>query len=79
MVGDKRIDAETGRRAGARGILVRSGYGREEERSLAGPAGGRAPDLVCDDLAAAADWILAVREAAELGDERDRGGRGASG
>jgi D-glycero-D-manno-heptose 1,7-bisphosphate phosphatase len=67
MVGDKLIDAETGQRAGARGILVRSGYGREEEKLLEGPAPRRAPDLVCDDLAAATAWILATREGAEQG------------
>jgi D-glycero-D-manno-heptose 1,7-bisphosphate phosphatase len=67
MVGDKRIDAETGRRAGARGILVRSGYGREEEGALDDPDTGWPPDAVCDDLPAAAAWILATREAADQG------------
>lgn len=59
MVGDKRIDAETGRRAGGRGVLVRTGYGREEERTLGALAAESRPDVVCDDLAAAAAWILA--------------------
>jgi D-glycero-D-manno-heptose 1,7-bisphosphate phosphatase len=56
MVGDKLIDVEAGRRAGAKGILVRTGYGAEEAAGA-----GRtdaAPDVVCDDLAAAARWIL---------------------
>ena len=67
MVGDKRIDAETGQRAGARGVLVRSGYGREQEKALEDPGSRRGPDHVSDDLAAAAAWILAMREAADLG------------
>ncbi len=57
MTGDKRIDAECGQRAGGRGLLLRSGYGREEEQRAAGSE-GLAPDAVCDDLAAAAAWML---------------------
>jgi histidinol phosphatase-like enzyme len=57
MVGDKRLDVETGHRASARGVLLRTGYGRDEERREGGPADG--PDMVCDDLLEAARWILA--------------------
>ena len=53
MVGDKRIDVEAGQAAGGMGVLVRTGYGREEEAR-----DGRAPDRVFDDLQAAAGWIL---------------------
>ncbi len=57
MVGDKRLDVETGHRVGARGLLLRTGYGRDEE---ARPGTAiETPDAVCDDLAAAAEWILA--------------------
>lgn len=57
MIGDKRIDAETGQRAGGTGVLVRTGYGRDE--ALMPPApGARAPDHVADDLAGAARWVL---------------------
>lgn len=59
MVGDKRLDAETGRRAGGRGLLVRTGYGRDEEQQVAGGDPRVAPDAVVADLGAAADWILA--------------------
>ena len=56
MIGDKRIDAAAGRLAGGRGILVRTGYGREEEqREIPGLP---APDHVSDDLAAAVAWWL---------------------
>ncbi|HET9328554.1 MAG TPA: HAD family hydrolase [Candidatus Eisenbacteria bacterium] len=57
MIGDKRLDVETGHRVGARGLLVRTGYGRDEEQREGTPI--EAPDAVCDDLSAAADWILA--------------------
>lgn len=57
MVGDKFIDVETGWNAGcAASLLVRTGYGAETERKEAARL-GRA--IVVDDLAAAADWILA--------------------
>jgi D-glycero-D-manno-heptose 1,7-bisphosphate phosphatase len=55
-IGDKAIDVAAGRAAGGGVVLVRTGYGREEEEKFmtAGPQ----PDAVCDDLAAAAEWIL---------------------
>jgi histidinol-phosphate phosphatase family protein len=56
MIGDKRIDAAAGRNAGGRGILVRTGYGREEEGRTDVP--GPPPSQVCDDLAAAVAWWL---------------------
>jgi phosphoglycolate phosphatase-like HAD superfamily hydrolase len=58
MVGDKRLDAETGRRAGAAGVVVRTGYGGEE----ADPAVYADPGHVADDLQAAAAWIIARGE-----------------
>jgi D-glycero-D-manno-heptose 1,7-bisphosphate phosphatase len=53
FVGDKVTDVRPASLFGGRGILVRTGYGREEE--------GRAPEgvVVVDDLSAAADVILA--------------------
>jgi len=59
MVGDKRLDAHTGQAAGALGVLVRTGYGAEEERAV---EDGAAPERVFDDFAAATAWILARRE-----------------
>ncbi len=61
MIGDKRIDVEAGRRVGGSGVLVRTGYGRRTEAELA--AEGAAVDHVCDDLGAAAAWILDRGEA----------------
>ena len=58
MVGDKRLDAETGRRAGARGVLVRTGYGRDEEQRDTAEGGWPAPHHVANDLAAAVPWLI---------------------
>jgi histidinol-phosphate phosphatase family protein len=65
MVGDKRIDVETAARAGGRGVLVRTGYGREEELRPAAPDGADAPAFVAEDFATAAAWILAHEEPIE--------------
>ncbi len=64
MIGDKRLDVEAGRRAGCRAVLVRTGYGREEERELGGAAPGAGPDWIADDLGAAAAWLLEAPERA---------------
>ena len=58
MIGDKRLDVETGHGVGALGILVRSGYGRDEERRIE-PDAKRVPDFVADDLDQAAEWLAA--------------------
>ena len=65
MIGDKLIDPETGRHAGARGVLLRSGYGRDEERRISEVEPAERPDGVFDDLASAAPWL--VREAEQRG------------
>ena len=57
VVGDKIIDIELAHKAGARGILVMTGYGREELKSLNSER--RAwPDHIADDLYDAVKWIL---------------------
>ena len=58
MLGDKLLDVETGHAAGSRGVLLRSGYGRDEEHRWAAGDGHPAPDLVADDLPAALEWLL---------------------
>ena len=52
MVGDTTSDIETGRRAGLRTILVRTGYAGQDGKYLF------RPDYVVTDLAAAVAWIL---------------------
>jgi D-glycero-D-manno-heptose 1,7-bisphosphate phosphatase len=52
LVGDKESDLDSGRRAGCRTVLVRTGP--------EGPENAPPPDHVADDLAAAVEWILAA-------------------
>jgi D-glycero-D-manno-heptose 1,7-bisphosphate phosphatase len=59
VVGDQWRDVELARRAGARSVLVRTGYGRGLEADW--PADLAPPTVVCDDLLAAAEHILALR------------------
>jgi D-glycero-D-manno-heptose 1,7-bisphosphate phosphatase len=55
VVGDKWLDVGLARAAGARGILVRTGTGAAEE---ARPMPGVSADVIVDNLAGAASWIL---------------------
>ena len=54
MIGDKLVDVAAGRAAGCRSILVRTGYGADEESSL--------PESVdvFDDLLAAAEYLVGL-------------------
>jgi D-glycero-D-manno-heptose 1,7-bisphosphate phosphatase len=61
VVGDRYGDVELAHRVGARGVLVRTGYGAGEEEWHAEEWRG-APDFVADDLAAAVEWILRERK-----------------
>ena len=55
VVGDKWLDVGLARAAGARGVLVRTGTGAVEE---ARPRPGVSADVIVDNLAGAASWIL---------------------
>jgi D-glycero-D-manno-heptose 1,7-bisphosphate phosphatase len=55
VVGDKWIDVGAARAAGARGILVRTGYGAIEESE---PPPDLTADAVVDNLVEAVSWIL---------------------
>jgi len=55
VVGDRWVDVRLARAVGARGVLVRTGYGQTEE---ARPAPDVAPDAVADNLMGATSWIL---------------------
>jgi histidinol-phosphate phosphatase family protein len=57
MIGDKLLDAQTARGVGATGVLVRTGYGRDEEGRLTGGSEPR-PDLIAEDLLEAAEWVV---------------------
>lgn len=53
VVGDKKLDVETGQKAGLNTALVRTGYGSKHESELQKPA-----DIVADDLNIAVNKIL---------------------
>ena len=55
VVGDKWVDVALARSVGARAVLVRTGYGADEEKH---PAPGVTADAIVDNLAEAASWIL---------------------
>jgi D-glycero-D-manno-heptose 1,7-bisphosphate phosphatase len=55
VVGDRWLDVEMGRAAGTHTVLVRTGYGQNEERR---PGEQVAADYVADNLMDAASWIL---------------------
>ena len=55
VIGDRWRDISVANAIGARGILVRTGYGVAEERQ---PQAGITADAVCDDLIGAAVWLL---------------------
>jgi D-glycero-D-manno-heptose 1,7-bisphosphate phosphatase len=55
VVGDRWHDLEAGQSVGARGILVRTGYGAIEERS---PKPGVRPAAIVDNLMEAVSWIF---------------------
>jgi len=60
MVGDKWSDVELGHRAGARSILVRSGFAPDDPGNKR-PSHVEDPDFKAHDLAEAADWIIAQK------------------
>ena len=57
MVGDKWSDIELGHRAGARSILVRSGFAPDDAGNKR-PPHVEDPDFTAHDLAEASDWII---------------------
>ena len=57
LIGDTPKDIQAALQAGARAVLVRTGYGREAEAECAGVG----PHYVADDLLAAVKWIMQDR------------------
>jgi len=55
VVGDRWLDIGLARTVGARGVLVRTGYGEREEGK---PPNGMEADAIVDNLIAASSWIL---------------------
>lgn len=68
VVGDKTLDIELAEAVGATGVLVRTGYGRNDEIALRQRPGR---DLIAvDTLLDAARWIAARASAAAMPDRR---------
>jgi len=57
IVGDRYRDVELAHNVGARGILVRTGYG-QGEIAWNSAKWQVQPDFIAEDLAQATDWIL---------------------
>lgn len=55
VIGDRWRDLEVAKAIGARGILVRTGYGATEALN---PPGGHRADAVCNNLIDATVWLL---------------------
>jgi D-glycero-D-manno-heptose 1,7-bisphosphate phosphatase len=60
-VGDRIADLECGQRVGAKGVLVLSGYGKEELESQK-ERWGTPPSFIAADLYEAVRWIIRNRE-----------------
>ncbi|MFH0809952.1 MAG: HAD family hydrolase [Pseudomonadota bacterium] len=57
LIGDRLLDIETAHAAGARGILVLTGYGRGELEHLL-PRAAERPDHVAENVLVAVEWLL---------------------
>jgi len=57
MVGDKWVDVEVARRAGARAVLVMSGYAPDDPGNVR-PSHLAEPDFIAHDIVEAAAWII---------------------
>lgn len=57
MIGDKRLDVETGFNAGIGTAMVRTGYGRDHSVQM-----DRRPDIIADDLLQAVEQILEFKK-----------------
>jgi D-glycero-D-manno-heptose 1,7-bisphosphate phosphatase len=68
-VGDRWLDVGLARTVGARGVLVRTGYGLTEEHRR---PDGLAADVVVDNLVAAVSWILRTHAASTIGTSTPR-------
>jgi D,D-heptose 1,7-bisphosphate phosphatase len=62
MVGDKASDILFGLQAGMHAVLVRTGYGKEQEAKIADQYGEDPRVLIADDLVTAVRAILATRQ-----------------
>ena len=68
-VGDRWLDVALARNIGARGVLVRTGYGADAEHS---PPEGLIADAIVNNLIEAGRWILVKSQAPDSGPRRER-------
>ena len=63
MIGDTCRDMETATKAGVKGILVKTGYGREELLDVGADVAGseNKPDFIAEDILEAVKWIIKDR------------------
>ncbi len=63
MVGDRYRDVETAKKVGVKGILVKTGYGREVLQDVDPDVAtaGNKPDFVAEDILEAVKWIMKDR------------------
>jgi len=63
MVGDRYRDVETAKKVGVKGILVKTGYGREVLQDIDPDVvtAGNKPDFVAKDILEAVKWIMKDR------------------
>ena len=71
LVGDKRSDIACAHRAGAKGILVLTGYGRDELSKI-NSAASLQPHYVAADLLAAVQWIIKDTRREKPGDSHHK-------
>lgn len=57
IVGDKLTDIVCGLNAGLKTVLVRTGYGRDEEKKLGKSPADEQPDVILDTLKNVVEWI----------------------
>ena len=65
MVGDKWSDVELAQCAGARAVLVRTGFGAESPGNIR-PDRVKAPDFIAHDIADAVEWILKSKQTRDI-------------
>lgn len=58
MIGDRMRDVRAGLAAGSTALLVRTGFGKDEEAEALNADEACAPAAILDNLPAAVDWIL---------------------
>ena len=67
LVGDKLTDVECAQRAGTRGILVLTGYGKDEEKKIHDASSAK-PVFIAQNLLEAAQWIIEDYSGGKRGD-----------